>query len=159
MFHLEVPLPPLPPPLPLRALRRPGAAALEREAQRVAQETAAVAAPRDADARQPAGLPAQQRLGFANLDLPAGFVSYAGVRSCNSGEALQEVPPASQLQRRSGLARLGLPVKGAHAKDPSSNSSSSMSPPSVPTQRCAQPRTQMVRSDASRDGSRDMYGV
>ena len=141
MFDLEVPPPPLPPPLPLRALRRPGAAALEREAMRVAQETAAIAAACDADpARQPA-VPAQQRFGFANLDLPAGFVSCAGTRrsSCSSGEGLQEMPLVSRPQRRSGLARLGLSVKAVHEDDWSSNNhisnsrgSSSTSPPKVP---------------------------
>jgi len=151
VFDLEVPPPPLPPPLPLRALRRPGAAALEREAKRVAQESAAAAAPRNVDMGHPTELPAQQRFGFAKLDLPAGFVSYAGARrsGCSNREAVQEMPPASQLQRRCGLARLGLSAKAAQKDDRSTNnSSSSMSPPNVPIQRCAQPRTQMLRSDS-----------
>ena len=156
MFDLEVPPPPLPPPLPLRALRRPGAAALEREAQRVAQEetAAVVAAPCDADARQPA-VPAQQRFGVVNLDMPAGFVGYAGTRACSSSssrsssQALQEMPVGgAQPQRRSGFARLGLPVKGAHEDDRSSDSGGMQSPPTVPIQCCAQPRTQMLRSDS-----------
>ncbi len=111
-------------------------------------------APRAADMRRPAP-PAQQRFGFANLDLPAGFVSYAGARSsrCSSGEAQQEMPSGTlQLQRRSGLARLGLSVTTARNDDRVSNtnssSRSSMSPPKVPIQRCDQPRTQMLRSDS-----------
>lgn len=145
LFDLEVPPPPLPPPLPLRALRRPGAAALEREAERVAKETAA-AASGSAHAVQTAVTRNEQRLatGFANLDLPAGFVANA---TSSSSEALQETLWGAQTQRGFGPASIGLLSKGFHERS-SSNSSSSLSAPGVPMQRCSQPRTQLLRSDS-----------
>ena len=115
LFDLEVPPPPLPPPLPLRALRRPGPAALDREAKRVAAEAVGTVA---AEAAGTAARALRQEPPiFANLDLPQHF---AELNLLNDG---------SRHQQR-------------HSK------ASSMSPPKVPPQCCAQPRLQMLRVES-----------